>query len=595
MKLNFITNPNPKLQEKMRFFADHFLFVNEYLGRLPEVPFDNPYSLLDKIIFQIENNFKRSYIYLPNYFNQFFSFYNQLTNRKEILKIEGLYKQYLLESNKNLWIQNNPSFLIEIKKLHEDYQNTLFDDNFSSLFSFLKCPHALKKHEKEIKYCIQILVSQFRFNGYSKNHINSSIDRILSSDKFPFPPEIIEIKENDERDKAEKEFLEKRSFKDQFYGLKHLLIRPKFQSGNFIYCIENCSLSEELNNTFNVRFDKVTFVSPQHESVKELKKDFKEKSDRFIYKTNKDFFSNNNLLAYVNLNYDAIDYAKEDGLKIVEQELQQFNKHIETELQVNITDYLFSENLLIISNGSISLSEQNSRQIESKDLRYLEKNVHEVLRNNSSKAKLQILHNENVFFKTLSTNEISSYWQYIENICWASNIISFPKVRDNFSKVLLNQVNALQREFLSQINLMVFPFGIDYKELGLDDSDIFIPLSGVLKKMNPDFNIISLEKKIKNYFLKEVIKYYKNFNSREQNKKWIEYFKSLLIELYDYRNAELHSGTVNEFTKIKLQTVMPSLISYVRWQIIYSCKANPNLDFEELINLLITKATAEED
>jgi len=57
MKLNFINNPDPNVQEKMRFFADYFLYVNEYLGRLPDIHFDNPYSLLDKIIFQIENNF----------------------------------------------------------------------------------------------------------------------------------------------------------------------------------------------------------------------------------------------------------------------------------------------------------------------------------------------------------------------------------------------------------------------------------------------------------------------------------------------------------------------------------------------------------
>ena len=44
MKLNWLTNPNPNLQAKMRYFADYFLYSNEFLGKLPDLPFDNPIS-----------------------------------------------------------------------------------------------------------------------------------------------------------------------------------------------------------------------------------------------------------------------------------------------------------------------------------------------------------------------------------------------------------------------------------------------------------------------------------------------------------------------------------------------------------------------
>ena len=56
MKLNHIINENKFLEEKMRFFADYFSFTNEFLGKLPQVPFDNELSLVDKTIFQIQNN-----------------------------------------------------------------------------------------------------------------------------------------------------------------------------------------------------------------------------------------------------------------------------------------------------------------------------------------------------------------------------------------------------------------------------------------------------------------------------------------------------------------------------------------------------------
>lgn len=84
MHLNFLTNPDPNRQEKMRFFADYFLFVNDFLGKLPDIPFDNPYSLLDKIIFQIEKNPDKFPTYIGNYFNQLFSFYKTKESKAEI-------------------------------------------------------------------------------------------------------------------------------------------------------------------------------------------------------------------------------------------------------------------------------------------------------------------------------------------------------------------------------------------------------------------------------------------------------------------------------------------------------------------------------
>ena len=67
MRLNLLTNPNPLLQAKMRFFADSFNFYNEFLGTLPGFPFDNPISLLDKIAFQIRTNIDYCPKYIGNY------------------------------------------------------------------------------------------------------------------------------------------------------------------------------------------------------------------------------------------------------------------------------------------------------------------------------------------------------------------------------------------------------------------------------------------------------------------------------------------------------------------------------------------------
>ena len=49
---------------------------------------------------------------------------------------------------------------------------------------------------------------------------------------------------------------------------------------------------------------------------------------------------------------------------------------------------------------------------------------------------------------------------------------------------------------------------------------------------------------------------------------------------------KLHTGMINSFADIKLKEVLPIIINKVRWDLIYTCKANPDLSFKEIINLL---------
>ena len=588
MNLNFLTNPDPNRQEKMRFFADYFLFVNKYLGKLPNIPFDNPYSLLDKIIFQIENNPKYFQNYIGNYFQQFFSFHDTKESKPEISVIEKLHRQYNLlpYKKKKQWVNDNSDFIDEIKRLHFEYKTKLFDENFSSLFSFINCSHTLIEHISEIKFSVQILVSQFRLNGYSKQHVDSSIDRILSRDNFPFPPHIVNIKNTSQQKKAQKEYLEKRNFKEQFFGLKNLLTRPQTQNGIFIYAIENCSLDSEINDSFKIIFDQVTFISPTHNLLKKLNQSILKNPNSLTEKINKFFFGKNILLAYIRLNYDVLKYAEEIGLKVVKQELRQFNNYLNADLKVNTKHFLFTNHLNKLEAANISLMD-GVKHIRENDVRILESNPYETLRDILSEAKSQILYNEDIFFRAIETDDVTFYWHYIENTFWSINITDPLKIQEEFSKLLFKQIGKLKKEVLSAMNsLIIPPFGFDYKEIGLEEDDLFIPAGGLLKRMNPNFNILLFEHKIKSPFLSYLITYHKEFDSIDRNKSWNDYFKSLVLELYEYRNNKVHSGKVNLFAEIKLREALPLVMNKVRWDLINACKANPNLSFKELIDLL---------
>lgn len=199
MKLNHINNANKNLQEKMRFFADYFSFANEYLGKIPEIPFDNQLSLIEKSIFQIENNFEYCPLYIINYLTELFTFHKDFLEPNTVLIYQNI-EDYLKElkefktRDRKEWLNKNPDFLKNLKLLSLEYADeNQFEKNCLAIMNIIKCTHPIKKHKKEIEYRTRIMISQFRFKGHNKESLDTYISRIISKDEnqFPFPVEII--------------------------------------------------------------------------------------------------------------------------------------------------------------------------------------------------------------------------------------------------------------------------------------------------------------------------------------------------------------------------------------------------------------------
>jgi hypothetical protein len=235
MHLHWLTNPDAKLQKKMRYFADTFLFTNEYLGRLPKIPFDNPLSLVNKIIFQLENNIERAPRYFENHYRQLEYFFGDFLRKQvpEFQTTEQLFASYnqcpTKEKKRVTWLKANPDFLNSLQEVEKTLEKDLFPKIFLWLTNYMQCRHQLNKHKRDIEFCTQILVSLFRLNGHSKKQVAGYIERILSTDryKFPFPLEIYEHNKDDSYISITEEYLNNRDFKKQFDGLKNLMVNQE--------------------------------------------------------------------------------------------------------------------------------------------------------------------------------------------------------------------------------------------------------------------------------------------------------------------------------------------------------------------------------
>lgn len=592
MKLNWLTNPDPNLQEKMRYFADYFLYTNEFLGKLPDLPFDNPISYISKIVFQIENNIERSPHYIDNHFQQLTHFFSDFLKKhipayEEVKNSHTLYTQAETPKKKIKWLKDNPGFKIALKKLESELEASLFSLTFSNLTKFIICGHSLAKHRKGIEFYTQLLVSLFRINNHSKNSVDKYIDRILSSNmyEFPFPLEIYTHSKDESYKNTAQDFINNRDFIKQFEGLQNLMINPQHRKGYFVYVINRTNIRKELAKSFIIKLNRVTFISPDHPQFRELKKSLraKDREQHRFHKMYPRFFGRHRLLAYIELNYENKKTSSLLGAKLVAEEISLLNGYLETDLQLEPGDFLFTEDFK--ERGWYANVSFMKGKIEWLDkFKYDRLASSPFVRLKDHGPNNQLLHNEKVFIKADTTGPVSLFWQYIENLFWSQNIGN-DGIRAKFSTILSNETTQFTDWFLLHIGHLFFGMAnSEYsEELGPDQATLERLSAELGYQQNVKFPIRKYLPQIKHPFLRRVIQFYLTTNSIKYRINWDIYFKSLILELQEIRNAELHSGYVNRFSEIKMRELIPYVMYKARRSIINYWEDHKELSFEEVI------------
>ncbi|HMG66119.1 MAG TPA: hypothetical protein VK588_00480, partial [Chitinophagaceae bacterium] len=565
MRLNFLTNSNANLQAKMRFFSDFFLYANENLGRFPDLLFDNPVSLVNKVIFQLENNIEKCPTYVDNHLSQLLDFYGAFLKNdfKAFTLLESEIQAYQQSGSrpreKITWLKDHPGFLEGLKELEAELEVRLFDRIYFLLVQYITCPHELSHHANDIRYCTQILVAMFRLNGHSKDSVDDYIERILSRDRFdfPFPIHVYQAEDEQSFQKIAEGYLADRNFSRQFEGLKNLMVNPTIRNGYFVFVIENVQLFKGILKTFEVKFNRVTFISPRHDLFKMVRDDVRrsgvtEVADRKVYAR---FFGPRRLLAFVKLNYENKKDAGKEGYGIALEELAHFERYLGKELAIRKTDYLFIEDFSkTIWHSSISLVKQEVTRMGTAYFESLKKNPFELLRNSASRARDQLLFNEAVFSRSRKENSTGILWQYIENLFWFQNEKN-EHIRANFIALIMHELEKVQSDTFGGLRELIMYTRHSNKidEIAPDKDELRI-LELALNEGRDGFdNVQKCLSGVTHPFLKWIIEEYLKITATSYDINWSRYFNSLIKELQETRNAELHSGRFNAYSRIKMK------------------------------------------
>jgi len=593
MELHSLTNTNANLQEKMRYFSDYFVFANEYLGRLPDLPYDNPHTLVNKIIFQLENNIEKCPVYIDSYFVQLKLFFEDYMRKKVpgYDKVEAAYADFSVIDDWKCqvkWLKKDTSLLTSLQQITIGLEDALFANVYSWLIQYIQCPHELSVHQKDIHFCTQLLVSFFRSNGHSSEQVARYIRRILSKSRydFPLPPEIIEHEKNETYPSIAAQFLKNRDFVKQFEGFKNLFSNQRTRAGYFVFVIPQVLIAEELQTTFKTTIDRVSFISPDHPLLATLKKQVAERATPYN-KLYEKFFGPNKLLAYLKMNYEQKEYVLEWGFRIINDELAYLNYHLDQPRSLADKSFLFVDDFASESwNGQehfmAPLVHVNAYTAE-----WINDNPFEYLRDVHFGGKEQFLHNERTFLAAEAKDDISLYWQYIENLFWFQEDSS-KDIHIKFVNLIMKDMERIHGPFLLQIGTLFTQAYINNVSEGLtiDKATTDLIRTELGDKHNLAFDIEKYLSSIQHPFLKEIFQKYIHLKSATATAEWIQYLSWLALELKEFRNADLHSGRVNQFSRYKLKDLVPALMNKARWITTEACKNGEGLNYKEIIEKL---------
>lgn len=602
MKLNFLTNEKLVLQTKIRYFADYFQFVNEHLGRLPTLPFENPISLLDKIQFQVESNIERCPKSIDAYLMQLDYYPYKLTKEISkdykgfIISFKRKWKLLKTDTERKKWLKGNDKFLASLTKVKAEISENLFEFIHKALYTYIVCDHPLSKHKRDIRLLTEILITIFRFKGFTKDQVSKYVDRILTKNKyeFPLPITILSQVKSDSFEDLRKNFIENRDFKSQFEGIKNILDAYNSRSGFFIFPISGVQLRDTKEKNIEITFDKVTFYNSEHPIFESLDKNVKKKDQENKYvKLHKVFFTKNRILGVVKLNYEKREDTAKLARAIVLDELGFLSAYFKSSnLTIINNDFLWTDSFEAETWwGKISVDRKHiGIHFPSKyEIQDAESNPYILLNGNKAKSAQQILYNEKIFLKAYLKDDISSYWLYIENVFWKKNLEK-RKVRSGFKSLAELVVPELLEELSFSLRLMINDFNIADPEnfLGLSKKQVNeITVTQENMSVAKEFNWDAYLPRMKHDFLKDAVRLYINLKSKSNQYLWSDYFIHISQELSDFRNSQLHTGFFNESSRVKLTFILPYLMNRIKWNIINFANEHPEKTYDEIIEALI--------
>jgi hypothetical protein len=216
------------------------------------------------------------------------------------------------------------------------------------------------------------------------------------------------------------------------------------------------------------------------------------------------------------------------------------------------------------------------------DIANVNENAYNMLFHASSDTADLLRRNERVFANAWKENDPAEFWQYLENLFWDVKNIN-TEIKEKFVTLCMKAQTRIWIEIILRTGLL---FRLDFhndptKVLQVTQATVDELFESLYKNRQVNYNFTKVKQEIRRPFLLKLFSFIEHHKSPEAEGEWAIHFKHLINEMKDFRNAWIHAGNVNPYSKIKLESVVKPVINEVRWYLIENCKNQPNLDITD--------------
>lgn len=564
MRLHQVHHPEPIIKEKVNFFLNMLTFYTHTLEKnsIDGIHLDNTISVLEKIIYQIEFNNEKARRYVDNHLQNPTYAKNNFIIEKLCFWVQG-YEEwnnevitYLSLSNtqRQKYLENNRlSLLLKGKVLIENLNKNLVNLLENLLIKYLQCGCSLKKHSKELDEFAYFLAVEFIFTGRTKNKLSDIIQSILDKSNPIFFKNInIENHNNHKNDIT---------FNEQIHALISIIFKKR-QYQYAILILRNTSLSAHKKA---IHFKNITLLDSQHPKAKKIARAFHKRLPFSPHLKLK-----NDCFILIKIKYSNPKLARENAIN----ETAKFLEIIYTsEPERNIfidRKYIFFSNDLSFSKLGYSVHRIYDK-IEERDLETLS------YMNSFFKQKHSIVQHldtiEGKFYINLNSQNIAQLSDYLENL--SKKHFNF----DIIAKILNNRKKMLDLSIASILENNTYILGLN------NLNNLKYSFINYSKFQNKKFILPQKTQSItKDYFFNYLHEKIRNIHQYQLK----DYYQSILIESYEIRNQEAHTGKSFEKSVIKMRLQFIPIIKNYRFILFQTFLKNPNAyqNIDELIDYL---------
>lgn len=568
--INRLDYKNDLLNEKVNFFWDYYDYFITMTGQVWYFELENPWSLVQKIIFQLDSNIFLAHNYLPLYFEKLLKYEKKYLNifpdyrrihllLEEFKNITPQNPKKLPEYRKQWLIRNQSQLLTDFEDFNKDLRQRMLDNSVNGLISILKCLHPLIDHKEDIIFHTKIIGSECLLNKKERKEALRMFSYIVSRDyrKFCYPKGIITLEQ-------QKQYFEQKDFNKTYQSIIDFIYVPT--EVKYIICkVETLLLGKK--HVFE--FGGVTFYPKNHPKLKKVIEFVKRKKSLLVEEI---YLKGNYSLAVVEVVPQELALAIKSAKKKVDRALYFLNSTLDANHAVDTKNFLYTSDFTWF--GYTLSPRIKPIQLSDDDLYKLNDNAYNFLRDKTFVSKDTFLQHEMEFIFARKSSDIYGLWRYLE-------VLLFDKTKETnkIKRYISNALLLTEKKYHKRIYSVYIKSALQSTEpdqLGVTTSEYQTFFSPKYSVLYPD--------NIKGLFIKEAYLKSKQRFTIITKQKIFDYYFSILTEAYEQRNSIAHSGISQDRATTKLQFSLNLIVTRLRWLIFDYMKNYKNATLDEIFS-----------